>query len=268
MHPILNIAVRAARRAGKSIMHKSYRVDQLRYSTKAARDYVTEVDILAEREIVEVIHDAYPYHAIIAEEMHSKKGRGYEWIIDPLDGTTNYIHSIPQFSVSIAVRRDRFLEHAVIYCPVNEELFTASRGVGAYLNDRRIRVSSTSKMHESLLGTGFPYREADNVELWIEIFREFSQRTSGVRRIGSAALDLAYVACGRFDGFWESGLKVWDIAAGALLIQESGGLISDFQGEQNHLQSGMVVAANPYLFPAFQKIVQQKYQKFGSESQS
>ncbi len=268
MHPILNIAVRAARQAGKSIMHKSYRIDQLRYNTKAARDYVTEVDLQAENEIARVIHEAYPSHAIIAEEIHSKKGRGFEWIIDPLDGTTNYIHSIPQYSVSIAVRREKRLEHAVVYNPVNEELFTASRGVGAYLNERRIRVSDTYKMHESLLGTGFPFRELDNVELWIEIFREFSQHTSGVRRIGSAALDLAYVSCGRFDGFWESGLKIWDVAAGALLVEESGGLISDFQGNQNHLESGMVVAANPYLFPSFQKIVQQKYQKFGLAAQS
>ncbi len=266
MHPILNIAVRAARSAGKTIMHKSYRIDQLRYSAKAARDYVTEVDLLAEREIVRIIHEAYPSHAITAEEIHSKKGTHFEWIIDPLDGTTNYIHAIPQYCVSIAVRRGTDLQHAVIYNPVNEELFTASKGTGAHLNDRRIRVSSIWRMEEALLATGFPFREMDNVELWIDIFREFSKRTSGVRRIGSAALDLAFVACGRFDGFWESGLRVWDLAAGALMIQESGGLISDFEGNQRFLEKGMVIAANPKIFPELQKVVKQKSQIFHSKS--
>ena len=262
MHPLLNIAIKAARRAGKTIMHKAYRLDQLRYDAKGARDFVTEIDIVAEKEIVEIIHEAYPNHAILAEERYSSPGLDCEWIIDPLDGTTNYIHGIPQFCVSIAVRRGRALQHAVVYNPILEELFTASRGSGAHLNDRRIRSSATRNMEEALIGTGFPFREMDNIDLWIDVFRELSKKTSGVRRPGSAALDLAYVACGRYDGFWETGLKIWDIAAGALLVQESGGLISDFLGNQDFLESGMVVAGNSVLYDELVKIIQLKHRQY------
>ncbi len=243
-------------------MHKAYRLDQLRYDAKGTRDFVTEIDIVAEREIVEIIHEAYPNHAILAEEKYSAPGLDCEWIIDPLDGTTNYIHGIPQFCVSIAVRRGKALQHAVVYNPILEELFTASRGSGAHLNDRRIRSSATRNMEEALIGTGFPFREMDNIDLWIDVFRELSKKTSGIRRPGSAALDLAYVACGRYDGFWETGLKPWDIAAGALLIQESGGLVSDFLGNQDFLESGMVVAGNSVLYDELVKIIQLKHHQY------
>ena len=258
MHPLLNIAVKAARRAGKTIMHKSYRVDQLRYNLKGARDYVSEVDILAEQQIVEVIREAYPNHAIVAEERYSAPGTDFEWIIDPLDGTTNFLHGFAQFSVSIAVRRRQHVEHAVIYDPVHEELFSATRGAGAHLNERRIRVSRIDDLAQSLVGTGFPFRETDDLDLWVAIFRQLAKKTSGIRRPGSAALDLAYVACGRYDGFWESGLKLWDIAAGSLLIQESGGLVSDFMGEQNFLQSGMIVAGNSTVYDELIRIIRKE----------
>ena len=262
MHPLLNIAVKAARRAGKTILQKAYRIDQLRLDVKGARDFVTEVDLLAERQIVEIIHNAYPNHAILAEEEHTIGGDHYQWIIDPLDGTTNYIHGVPQYCVSIAVQSQNRLEHAVVYDPVREELFTATKGVGAQLNDRRIRASNISKFENALIGTGFPFRELDDVDLWVSIFRELSKRTAGVRRPGSAALDLAAVACGRFDGFWEAGLQIWDIAAGALLIQEAGGLISDFEGNQDFLKNGMVVAANPNIYDDLIRAIINEYRKF------
>lgn len=268
MHPLLNIAISAARRAGKTIMHKSYRVDQLKFDLKGARDFVTDVDLLAEQQIVEIIRDAYPHHAIVAEEKHSVAGSECEWIIDPLDGTLNYLHGVPQYCISIAIRQNRQLAHAVVYNPVHEELFTASRGAGAHLNDRRIRASAIRNLDHALIGTGFPFRELDNVELWLDIFRELSKKTAGVRRPGSAALDLAYVACGRFDGFWESGLKLWDIAAGALLVQESGGIISDFDGDQNFLETGMVVAGNSLLYDELARIVASKYRKHLSQPQN
>lgn len=261
MHPLVNIAVKAARVAGKTIMHKSYRVDQLRYNLKGARDYVSEVDLKAEQQIVEIIRESYPNHAILAEENHALPGTDYEWIIDPLDGTTNFLHGVPQFGVSIAIRSRKYLEHAVIYDPVHEEMFTASRGSGALLNDRRIRVSNTQNLAEALIGTGFPFRDADNLELWTAVFQKLAKKTSGVRRPGSAALDLAAVACGRFDGFWESGLMLWDIAAGSLLIQESGGLMSDFMGDQKFLATGMIVAGNPKIHEELIKIVRQETQR-------
>lgn len=266
MHPLVNIAIKAARQAGKTIMRKSYRVDQLRYSMKNARDFVTEVDLMAERQIVEIIHESYPDHAILAEERFSKPGKNFEWIVDPLDGTTNYMHGVPQFNVSIAIRKNNVLEHAVVYDPVLEELFTASRGSGAKLNDRRIRCSSLSNLEECLIGTGFPFRERENVDLWVSLFRALCKKTAGIRRPGAAALDLAYVACGRFDAFWETGLKPWDIAAGALLIQESGGLISDFQGNQTFLNSGSVLASNSAINEQLLKIFQENSQKFKAPS--
>ena len=259
MHPLINIAVKAARQAGKTILQKSYRIDQLRADVKGARDFVTNIDILAERQIVEIIHESYPNHAILAEEIHTQPGTDYEWIIDPLDGTTNYMHGVPVFGVSIAARRNGRLEHAVIYDPVHEEMFTASRGEGAMLNNRRIRASAIRYLEQSLIGTGFPFRDSDKTELWVDIFRDLAKKTSGVRRPGAAALDLASVACGRYEGFWESGLKVWDIAAGALLIQESGGIITDFDGEQDFLENGTVVAASSIIYDQLFEIIHKNY---------
>ena len=255
MNPLLNTAVRAARLAGDVILHNVDRLDRIKIDKKGKADYVSEVDRFAEEEIINTIQSAYPDHAILAEESGHQEGKEFTWIIDPLDGTTNFLHGYPQFAVSIAVKHDDHTAHSVIYAPLRNEMFTASRGVGAYLNDRRIRVSNTQRLEDSLLGTGFPYRFVQHVDIWLGSFREFLVRTSGVRRAGSAALDLAHVACGRFDGFWEMGLKPWDMAAGCLLIEEAGGLLSDFSGDQDHLEKGHLICGNTYLFSEIQDIV-------------
>ncbi len=257
MHPMLNTAIKAARRAGKVIMRHYDRLDRLAVESKGYNDYVTEVDRMAEAEIVGVLRSAYPDHGVLAEESGQHAGNDYLWIIDPLDGTTNYMHGYPQFAVSIALHYQGKPHQAVVFDPLHNELYTASRGVGAQLNDRRIRVSATNRLERSLLGTGFPFKTMMHLESWINTFRTLLPETSGVRRAGSAALDLAHVACGRLDGFWEFGLSPWDMAAGCLLIEEAGGLLSDFRGEQNHLESGNLVAANPKIFPELLRRIQQ-----------
>ncbi len=255
MHPLLNTAVKAARHAGNLIVRYIDQIDRIDIEKKGRNDFVTEVDRAAESAIIDVIQKAYPKHAILAEESGSKPGHDFEWIIDPLDGTTNFVHGHPQFSVSIAVRRALQLEHAVVFDPLRNELFTASRGGGAHLDDRRMRVSRVLHLPDALIGTGFPFKALNHLDDWIRTFREVLLRSSGIRRAGSAALDLAYVACGRFDGFWEIGLSPWDMAAGCLLIQESGGLISDPHGQQEHLSSGNIVAGNPQIHPQLLKLV-------------
>lgn len=241
---MLNIAIKAARRAGSIILRYSDQLDRLTVESKGRNDFVTQVDRTAESEIIDIIRHAYPGHSILAEESGEQSGDDHQWVIDPLDGTTNFLHGYPQYAVSIALLDKGKLAQAVIFDPLRDELFTASRGAGAQLNDRRIRVSSVKKMPDALLGTGFPFKEFDNLDTWINCFRELLPMSSGVRRAGSAALDLAHVACGRLDGFWEIGLKRWDIAAGCLLIEEAGGLVSDFNNGQNFLGSGNVIAGN------------------------
>lgn len=255
MHPFVNTAVKAARRAGNVIVRHLDRLDRIDIEKKGPNDYVSEVDRKAEAEILALIQQAYPEHAILAEESGQQKGSGVEWIIDPLDGTTNFLHGYPQFAVSIGVREAGRMTHGVIFDPLRNELFTASRGGGARLNDRRIRVSQCSSLEYALLGTGFPFRDMQYLEPWLGSFREMLIQTSGVRRAGSAALDLAHLACGRFDGFWEFGLSIWDIAAGCLLIEEAGGLISGPTGDADHLDSGHIVAGNPHLYPQILQIV-------------
>ncbi|MGD8639204.1 MAG: inositol-1-monophosphatase [Gammaproteobacteria bacterium] len=247
MHPILNIAVRAARNAGNIVVRAMDHIDRLNVKTKSANDFVSDVDKAAEQEIIRTIRKAYPGHAIMAEESGQQSGDDYQWIIDPLDGTTNYLHGFPQFAISIALRHKQTLEQAVVYDPLRQELFTASRGRGAQLNDRRIRVTTRTSLDGALLGTGFPFKEQQHLEAYLETFKALFPMTAGIRRAGSAALDLAYVACGRLDGFWELGLNPWDMAAGVLLIEEAGGFVSDFAGEKNYLENGNVVAANPRL---------------------
>lgn len=248
MHPILNIAVKAARRAGTLIVRYLDRLDGISVVEKSRNDFVTEIDVMAEQEIVEIIHNSYPDHGILAEEGGAQSGSEYEWIIDPIDGTTNYLHGHPQFAISIAVRRHDLIEHGVIFDPLRNELFAASRGVGARLNDRRMRVSRVHRLSDALLGTGFPFKELENLDRWIESFRIFLTRSHGIRRAGSAALDLAYIACGRLDGFWEYGLSPWDMAAGVLLINEAGGMVSDPKGNQQFLDSGNIVTGNPEIY--------------------
>jgi myo-inositol-1(or 4)-monophosphatase len=251
MHPMLNIAVRAARRAGSVINRAALAGGGLQVRSKQANDFVTEVDRAAEAAILEVVRKAYPAHAILAEESGASAGGDeFRWIIDPLDGTTNFIHGFPQYAVSIAVEHHGALEHAVVYDPVRDELYTASKGRGAFLNDRRIRVSKCARLGDALVGTGFPFKELARADLYLRQLRSLMEKSSGVRRAGAAALDLAYVACGRLDAFWELGLSPWDMAAGALLIQEAGGLVGDLAGDQTYLQSGDVCAAAPKLFTA------------------
>jgi len=254
---MLNIAVRAARKAGTIITRSMERVDTLSVTTKTRNDFVTEVDQRAEQEIIAVIKKAHPDHGFLAEESGAQGGGDYIWLIDPLDGTTNFLHGFPQFAVSIACQHKGRLEHAVVYDPVREELFTASRGAGAQLNDRRIRVSKAQQLEGSLIGTGFPFREMTHMDAYMRMFRSLMPETAGIRRAGAATLDLAYVATGRLDGFWEFGLKPWDMAAGVLLIQEAGGFVSDFTGSEDYLNSGNIVAGNAkILTQLIQKIKQ------------
>jgi myo-inositol-1(or 4)-monophosphatase len=256
MHPTLNIAVRAARNAGNIIVRAMEHIERLNITEKSENDFVTEVDKAAEKEIIRTIHNAYPSHAIMAEESGLQGEGDFQWIIDPLDGTTNYLHGFPQFAVSIALKNKATIEQAVVYDPLRQELFTASRGRGAHLNDRRIRVSSRRNLDGALLGTGFPFKQQEDLETYLATFKALFPMTAGIRRAGSAALDLAYVAAGRLDGFWELGLNPWDIAAGALLLEEAGGFISDFAGNQNFMESGNVVAANPKIQKMMLNLIQ------------
>ena len=255
MHPMLNIAVRAARSAGNIIVRNLDRVDSLAVQTKDRNDFVSEVDRQAEQEIIGILRKAYPDHGVLAEESGHQDGNDYQWIIDPLDGTTNYLHGFPQFAVSIALRHKGRIEQGVVYDPLRQELFTASRGAGANLNDRRIRVTNRRNLDGALLGTGFPFKSQQHLDAYLDMFRALFPRTAGIRRPGAAALDLAYVASGRLDGFWEIGLSVWDMAAGVLLIQEAGGISSDFVGGHNYLENGNLVAGNPKVFAEILKAI-------------
>jgi myo-inositol-1(or 4)-monophosphatase len=251
MHPMLTTAVKAARRAGNIINRGARDLDLLTVSAKGPKDFVSEIDRAAETAIVETLLGAYPDHAILAEE-GTAKGKNaaaeHVWIIDPLDGTTNFLHGFPQYCVSIALAHRNVVTQGVIYDPVRNDLFTASRGRGAYLNDRRIRVSKRQHLRECLIGTGFPFRDGSYLDTYLAMMRAMIMHTAGIRRPGAAALDLAYVAAGFYDGFWEVGLNAWDVAAGSLLVLEAGGLIGDLGGEGDYLHSGQVIAANPKIF--------------------
>jgi len=254
MHPMLNIAVKAARRAGGIINRASRNVDVIAVKEKAANDFVSEVDREAEQAIIRTLREAYPAHAILAEESGASGGSAgsghpeYQWIIDPLDGTTNFLHGFPQYAVSIALAQKGVITQAVVYDPGRNDLFTATKGRGAFLNESRLRVSKRPHIQSALIGTGFPYRELAHLEQYLGMMRDIIKNSAGLRRPGSASLDLAYVAAGRLDGFWEIGLSKWDIAAGALLITEAGGLVGDLQGNEGYLESGNIVAGNPKVF--------------------
>jgi len=257
MHPMLNIAVRAARNAGNIIMRYVDRLDTLAVTSKARNDFVTDVDRMAEQEIISVLRKAYPDHSILAEETGSQgTSEEFCWVIDPLDGTTNYIHGFPQFAVSIAFRQKGRLEQGVIYDPVRQELYTASRGAGAQLNNRRIRVSQKKDLEGALLGTGFPFRQQEYLHAYMEMFKALFPDTAGIRRAGAASLDLAYVAAGRLDGFWELGLSEWDMAAGVLLIQEAGGIVTNFRGDDSYLKTGNIIAGTPKIHHAILRRIQ------------
>jgi myo-inositol-1(or 4)-monophosphatase len=248
MHPMLNIAVKAARRAGNVINRASRNLDTVAFREKAVNDFVSEVDREAEQAVIRTLHDAYPGHSILAEESGASGQSEYQWIIDPLDGTTNFIHGFPQYCVAIALRHRGIVTQAVIYDPTRNDLFTATRGRGAFLNDQRMRVSKRAQLRSSLIGTGFPFRQLEHMDAYLAILGDMMRGAAGVRRAGSAALDLAYVAAGRLDGFWEFGLSPWDMAAGALLVTEAGGLVGDLAGENRYLDTGNIVAGNPKIF--------------------
>ena len=258
MHPALNIMIKAARRASQIINRASQDLEHVKVAAKQQSDFVTEVDKTAEAAIIEVLREAYPNHSILAEESGASgpSQAEYQWIIDPLDGTTNFIHGFPQYAVSIALAHNGNVTQAVVYDPERNELFTASKGRGAFLNDRRIRVSKRIKLEDALIGTGFPFRVLDHVDTYLAIFKELTGKTAGMRRPGAAALDLAWVACGRLDGFWEFGLSPWDMAAGTLLITEAGGLVSDLAGESKYLDSGNLVAGSPKIFSPLMQVIQ------------
>ena len=249
MHPVLTIAVKAARRAGDIITYASRDLSTLKVRSKTYNDFVSEVDHAAERSIIETLQEAYPDHGFLGEESgHDRTDAESVWIIDPLDGTTNFLHGFPQYAVSIALKHQGQLTQAVVYDPNRNDLFTATRGRGAFLNDKRIRVSNRTKLQDSIIGTGFPFRDFAHLDTYLGMFKDMIKKTSGLRRPGSAALDLAYVAAGWYDGFWEIGLSPWDIAAGALLVQEAGGIVGDFEGNEQWLESGNIVAGNPKVF--------------------
>lgn len=254
--PLINIAIEAARAAGTIIIRAMKRLDTIKIAEKKPNDFVTEVDQRVEQEIIAIIHKAYPTASILGEEFGEIKGDDYQWIIDPIDGTRNFIHGFPHFAVSIAVTYKNKIEHGVIYDPLRQELFTASRGKGAHLNDRRIRVSQRKHIEECLFGTGFAYRHNDKEALVpAKILQSILPVCGDIRRAGAATLDLAYVACGRLDGFWEMGLHIWDIAAGILLVKEAGGMICDPYGGEDYLKTGHVVAANPIIMRQFLKTI-------------
>jgi len=266
LHPMINVAVKAARAAGAIINRAALDVESVRISQKLVNDYVTEVDQAAEEIIIETLLGAYPGHAIWAEEsgrVHGAQDSEFVWIIDPLDGTTNFIHGLPVYCVSIALAVKGKVEQAVVYDPSRNDLFTATKGRGSYMNNRRIRVAKRIRLQDCLISTGFPFRQGDDINAYLRMMGEMMQRTSGLRRPGAAALDLAYVAAGFTDGFFETGLQPWDVAAGSLLVTEAGGLIGNLSGDANFLEQQECLAANPRIYGQMVGVLG-KYSKFAS----
>ncbi|MFZ5566327.1 MAG: inositol monophosphatase family protein [Pseudomonadota bacterium] len=264
LHPMLNVAIKAARAAGAIINRAALDVEAVRVSQKQVNDFVTEVDHASEETIIETLLTAYPGHGIWGEETGRTRGAkdsDHVWIIDPLDGTTNFIHGFPVYCVSIALTVKGKVEQAVVYDPTRNDLFTATRGRGAFLNERRIRVSKRTQLSQSLISTGFPFRKGDNFQAYLAMMGEVMQRTAGLRRPGAAALDLAYVAAGFTDGFFETGLSPWDVAAGSLLVTEAGGLVGNFTGEPEFMEHKECLAGNPRIYGQLVPILH-KYSKF------
>ena len=268
LHPMINVAVKAARAAGAIINRAALDVESVRVSQKQINDFVTEVDQASEQVIIETLLGAYPGHAIWAEEsgrVHGAQDSEFVWIIDPLDGTTNFIHGLPIYCVSIALAVKGKVEQAVVYDPTRNDLFTATRGRGAYLNNRRIRVAKRTRLQECLISTGFPFRKTDDFNAYLRMMGDVMQRTAGLRRPGAAALDLAYVAAGFTDGFFETGLQPWDVAAGSLLITEAGGLVGNLSGDADFLEQQECLAGNPRIYGQLVSVLG-KYSKFASAS--
>ena len=255
MHPLITIGIRAARKAGDYIIRNLDRASDIQIHEKKLNDFVSEIDRNSERIIIDTIHSSYPDHGIVAEESGLHGEGEFQWIIDPLDGTTNFLHGFPQFAISIAVKQKDQINHAIVYDPLKQELFTATRGEGALLDNRKIRVSKRKHLNGALLGTGFPFGESLDMETFLKTFRAIFPVTAGIRRAGAASLDLAYVACGRLDGYWEYGLKQWDIAAGSLLVQEAGGIVTGVANNESFLSSGNILCGNPDIHADLFKII-------------
>ena len=257
MNPILNTAFKAARKAGDMMIRASNNLSAIKVDSKAFNDFVSDIDRMSESILIEALKESYPQHKITTEESgsHGKARAEYEWIIDPLDGTTNYLHGHPQFAISMALLHKGVLQEALVYAPERNDLYLASRGKGALLNDRRIRVSNRIELNQCLIGTGFPVVEQSMMDTYLAILKDFLSKTAGARREGAASLDLCALATGRFDGFFEFNLKPWDIAAGALIAKEAGAIVTDMQGEQNWLDSGDIVAANPKVLAQMLQII-------------
>ena len=255
MHALLNVAVMAARRAGSTLIKKMVSLEKLKVEQKGHNDYVSDADRAAEKTVIDCIHKHYPDHAIHAEESGTQGESDTVWIIDPLDGTTNYLHGFPVFAVSIGVQIKGRMEHGVVYDPMRQELFTASRGQGSHVDGRRLRVSGQKQLERSLIGTGFPFRQADKeIQPYLDMLGKVVRSTSGVRRPGAAALDLCYVAAGRLDAFWETGLAPWDLAAGSLIIREAGGIVSGLDGSEGFMDSGHILCGTPKIYAALAKL--------------
>jgi myo-inositol-1(or 4)-monophosphatase len=258
MHPLMNIAVKAARSASKIILRVVDRLDTVKVTEKNTNDFVTEIDQSVEQEIINIIHEAYPDHAILGEEGGKSGKSDYTWIVDPIDGTTNFFHGHPHFCISIGVKFKDTLEHGLIYDPLRQELFTATRGTGAYLNDRRIRVAQRKQFAGSIIASGFGNKSIKDIGEYLKILAAILPQAGGTRRSGSAALDFAYVACGRIDGFWEMNLAPWDIAAGTVLIKEAGGIVDDFTANGKYMETGNVIAGNQNIFNLILQVVKTK----------
>lgn len=257
MHPMLNIGIQAARNASRIILRYIDQVDTLSVDMKKKNDFVTQVDKMSEQDIINTIHKAYPDHSILAEESGFEKlDDEYCWIIDPLDGTANFIHGIPQFAISIALKHRGDVIVGVVFDPIKQELFTAAKGSGAHLNNRRIRVSQIKQLELGMIGTGFPFRHPEHVDAYFRTLNSVFHACGDIRRAGAAALDLAYVAAGRLDGHWEFSLETWDLAAGTLLVKEAGGMVSDFSGKDKYLENGQIIAGNPKIFKALHEVLQ------------
>lgn len=259
MHPIVNTALKAARKAGDVMLQALERLDNINSTAKGHRDFVTDIDKRAEKAIITLLQKTYPDHAILAEESGEHRGNAESvWIIDPLDGTHNYLRGFPHFSVSIGFKYKGKLEHGLVYDPIRQEIFSASRGHGARLNDRRLRVSESTRLEGSLIGTGFPVRHPSSLPDYLDHFKQLMPHIANIRCSGSAALDLCYVAAARLDAYLEVKLQPWDIAAGSLIVKEAGGLVSDWQGEEKYLENGAIVAATPKIFGLLLGVMNQK----------
>lgn len=259
LNPVLTTAFKAARRAGDMMMRASTHLSTIKVDSKAFNDFVSDVDRQAETIIIDILREAYPNHRILSEEVGviGNQRADFEWIIDPLDGTTNYLHGHPQYAISMALLEKGVLKEALVYAPERNDLYTASRGQGALLNDRRIRVSNRIELNQCLIGTGFPVVNQSMIDDYLLILKDFISKTAGARREGAASLDLCSLASGRFDGFFEFNLKPWDIAAGALIVQEAGGIVTDMQGNETWLETGNIVAGNPKVLAQMLKVIGQ-----------